>query len=348
MDNKLPSRPNLQHLKGQAKQLLVELRGGSLEAANLMIDYLPAAGGMSPEEVREAGFRLADAQSAIARKNGFASWPGLSRYVELLRALEGTWEFQSLEVEGNAVPTAGFAGSRILVDGDRFRTESPMANYDGEFTIDADVKPHTLDIEFVQGPEAGNWSYGIFELQGDTWTICLGLTGAPRPTEFVTTPGSGHALEVLKRSDPSRPVGVTGGERLSSDVEFEWVPGPITSHHDRLQGTWKAVQIVSGGQPLPPDFLKGATRTSVGRNVEVKVMGQKMLEAETNIDDAHNPIHVDYLCRAPGDRLSHQLGIMEWIGDGEVRFCFALPGEPRPIEFSSPPGSGTTLSVWRR
>src|SRR5690349_5233664 len=94
----LPARPNLEHLKGQAKQLK-----------------------------KDAGGKLADAQAQVAKQNGFASWAALGRHVEALRALEGSWEFASLVVDG--VPAAA-PGARILMDGDRFRTESPEAEWE--------------------------------------------------------------------------------------------------------------------------------------------------------------------------------------------------------------------------
>ena len=79
------------------------------------------------------------------------------------------------------MPPVAIGGSRVLIDGDRFRTESPEANYDGEFTIDVGTEPGRIDIEFIEGPEAGNWSRGIYELDGDQLTICLGFPGVERP-----------------------------------------------------------------------------------------------------------------------------------------------------------------------
>ena len=78
MKKSLPARPNLEHLRTQAKQLLSDLRAGDAAAARTFIEHLPAAGRMTPEKVLRAGFRLADAQSAIARQSGFAAWPGLA------------------------------------------------------------------------------------------------------------------------------------------------------------------------------------------------------------------------------------------------------------------------------
>ena len=131
MKKTLPARPNLDHLRGQAKTLLAKLNSGDTSAAQVFIRHLPEAAKATPSEVRVNGNRLADAQSVIARKTGFANWPSLSRHVQHLRMLEGEWHFESLEIDGAALPRAAFAHSRIFIDGDRFRTESPEANYEG-------------------------------------------------------------------------------------------------------------------------------------------------------------------------------------------------------------------------
>ena len=62
MYRNLPPHPNLEHLKKQAKTLLHELQQGN-----------PA-------------LKLADAQLAIAREYGFASWPKLKAHVESLQS----------------------------------------------------------------------------------------------------------------------------------------------------------------------------------------------------------------------------------------------------------------------
>jgi len=84
--------------------LLAELADDDAAAAATFIEHLPAARNMTATQARNAGFRLADAQSAIARKSGFAAWPGLARHVEQLRSLEGHWQFVTLEVDGTTMP----------------------------------------------------------------------------------------------------------------------------------------------------------------------------------------------------------------------------------------------------
>lgn len=350
----LPSRPNLDHLRGQAKTLLASLRNGDVAAARSFIEHLPEAKRMKPASVAAAGFRLADAQAVVARRSGFAGWPALSRYVQQLRGLEGEWHFDSLEVEGERMPAAMLAGTRLLIDGDRFRTESPEADYDGVFTIDVESDPPHIDIAFIEGPEAGNSSYGLYELDGDRLTLCLSLVGgAKRPTSFATTGGSGHALERLHRAAAARPANVTGGSRQTrpsgaaaeraAPAAFDVSMTPMLR---RLEGVWTPVELTMDGKPMPAQWLAYGSRTVTGNEVKVVFGGQTMVHAKVRIDESVVPIAVDYLDlkgRPPG-AVTH--GILEWIGD-EIRIVMAGPGEPRPADFETVARTAT-LSRWRR
>ena len=352
MNKKLPARPNLEHLRSQAKTLLARMRDGDDAAARVFSKHLPHAKGLAPAQVRAAGFRLADAQSAVARKNGFAAWPGLARYVERLRSLEGTWAFREMEIDGQAMPLAGLESPRLFIDGDRFRMESPEATYEGLFGIDIERTPQTIDIDFIEGPEAGNRSEGIFELDGDRLTFCLGVVGASRPTDFVSRPGSGHALERLARIEHARPAGVDGGTPLPPEPppplgDSSAFSDEITPLLAKLQGDWLPTELVNAGQKLAPALLAYGSRTMIGAETKVVFGGQTMVHAKVRIDDSVSPIAVDYLNLAGGKRGSVSLGIMEWTGD-EVVFCMAAAGAPRPSEFSCEKGSGRILSRWRR
>jgi uncharacterized protein (TIGR03067 family) len=352
MSERLPARPHLDHLRRQAKDLLATLQEGDREAVATFQEHLPAARDMTGEQVRKAGFRLADAQSAVARKMGFASWPQLAQHVETLRALEGTWSFERLVVAGSTLPAAALVASRILIDGDRFRTESPEAIYEGAFNIDVGAEPHAIDIEFVEGPEAGNTNHGIFRLDGDMLEICLDISGAPRPARFHAPPGTQHAFEVLRRSSRARPESVNGGTPqpraaaapAATETEpFEYVDSPTMR---RLQGEWSAVKLVRDGMSLPAMMLKGGARSMAGHTVQVSFAGQIMVNALMRLAEGTDPIHVEYQDRSAGGAGAVQLGILRWDGDDAV-FCMAAPGQPRPEDFTSEPGSGRTLSQWR-
>jgi uncharacterized protein (TIGR03067 family) len=348
----LPPRPDLEHLRRQAKSLLSSLNAGDAEAVRTFQAHLPAAKSMSPHQVLAAGFRLADAQSTVARRTGFASWPRLAHHVEQLRALEGSWAFESLEIEGNLVPAEGTRSSRLLIDGDRFRMESPEAVYEGEFGIDVEAEPHHINIEFVEGPEAGNWNYGIYRLDAERLEICLDMRGKPRPAAFRTTAGSGQAYVVLRRESAARPDAVTGGNRAAPRPT---PPTPVQTDRSafspvpsitlcKLQGDWSAESIVRDGQSLPKFMLATARRSMRDNEVKVTVGGMSVLHALVRIDESTTPLGIDYLDAAGGGAV--QLGIMEWR-EGLAWFCTAGPGQPRPTDFESPSGSGRTLSVWR-
>lgn len=350
MEKNLPSRPNLDHLRRQAKALLSALETRETEAVSTILKHLPAAKGMTEEQVLGTRFRLADAQSAIARKNGFGSWPHLARHVEQLRALEGTWAFERLEIDGTAIPPGTLNASRLLIDGDRFRTESPEATYEGVFNINVEAQPHEIDIEFIAGPEAGNWNYGIFRLEGDQLDICLDMNGKPRPVEFCTSPGSGHANETLKRTFHSRPEDVTGGTASVGQqcspaqkyVGFEFVECPTLT---RLQGEWTAVKIIRDGHELPQMMLHSGLRSANKNDVNISVGGQTMIHALVRFDESMDPIHVDYYNLDGACKGAVQLGLLKWIGD-EACFCMAGPGQPRPTDFTCASGSGCTFSQW--
>jgi len=308
---------------------------------------------MSPARVRAAGFRLADAQSVVARSSGFASWPALGRHVRDLRALEGEWRFETLEIDGATMPAATLTESRLLIDGDRFRTESPEAAYDGVFIVDVEASPKAIDIEFIEGPEAGNWSYGIYELRGDELTMCLGLVGASRPTGFSTSHGSGHALERLRRASPARPAGVSGGRRTAAPKPAPQAPSvdaaafdqPTTPLLGRLQGEWAAVELNRDGQVMPSDWLSFGSRTTTGNETKVVFGGQVMVHAKMRIDEASMPIAVDYLNLAGTHKGRVSFGILEMKGD-DVEFSIAVPGDARPADFA--PGPRRTVSRWRK
>jgi uncharacterized protein (TIGR03067 family) len=349
---KLPARPHLDHLRRQAKTLLAQLKDGKAPAAQAFIDHLPEAHRMKKAAVRAAGFRLADAQSVVARQTGFATWPALSRHVQELRALEGEWHFESLEIDGAQMPAAALTHSRLLIDGDRFRTESPEANYEGVFTIDVEATPAQIDIAFVEGPEAGNRCDGLYELRGDSLTMCLGLAGASRPKAFATRPGSGHALERLRRASAGRPVSVTGGtsqpvSAVTAEREdpsaFDVTMTPLMR---RLEGEWIPVRLVRDGTALPEQWLAFGCRTVTGNEVKVVFGGQVMVHAKVRIDESATPIAVDYLNLDGAQAGTVSRGIMDWLGE-EARFSMAGPGQPRPADFDALPATGT-LSQWRR
>jgi uncharacterized protein (TIGR03067 family) len=117
--------------------------------------------------------------------------------IEMLR---GVWRVVSLEIDGGTISGAALDGATITIQGDRFTSIGMGAQYGGTIEVDATHNPNTFNMNFKTGPENGNVNLGIYELNGDSWRICLATKGTTRPREFVATPGTGIALEVLKRN----------------------------------------------------------------------------------------------------------------------------------------------------
>jgi len=78
----LPQNPSLPHLKYQAKDLLKGHAAHDAAAAQRIREFHPRWAEASDEEIFAVRFRLSDAQVAIAREYGFASWARLKRRVE--------------------------------------------------------------------------------------------------------------------------------------------------------------------------------------------------------------------------------------------------------------------------
>jgi len=79
MSKSLPSRPNLEQLKTQAKELHQQLLAGQPDAVARVREFHPDS---APSSSDTKSFRLHDAQLVIAREYGFASWPKLKEHVE--------------------------------------------------------------------------------------------------------------------------------------------------------------------------------------------------------------------------------------------------------------------------
>ncbi len=78
----LPSHPNLEHLKYQAKDLLRAHAAGRMDAAQRLREFHPRFSGASDSDIFAAHLTLSDAQLTIAREHGFSSWTRLKRHID--------------------------------------------------------------------------------------------------------------------------------------------------------------------------------------------------------------------------------------------------------------------------
>jgi uncharacterized protein (TIGR03067 family) len=115
----------------------------------------------------------------------------------------GTWRFLWVEVEGRRVPAETLRHSRLVLTGNRFLLSGDPVIYRCTFTLRLAQEPKGDGRAFHQWAGSRAEGVGIYELVGDVYTACFGLPGAERSSEFVSWPGSGHVLEVLRRKQIS-------------------------------------------------------------------------------------------------------------------------------------------------
>lgn len=88
MSKSLPSRPSLEQLKTQAKELLHGLQSGEFAAQQRFRENHPQ-GSRIDTYVRDGSWTLSDAQLVIAREYGAASWPKLRERVAAMLVATG-------------------------------------------------------------------------------------------------------------------------------------------------------------------------------------------------------------------------------------------------------------------
>jgi uncharacterized protein (TIGR03067 family) len=116
---------------------------------------------------------------------------------------------------------------------------------------------------------------------------------------------------------------------------------------DQLQGEWSMVSGSADGQPMPDEMRKQMKRVCKGDEATTTMGGQMFMKAKFTIDPSKKPKTIDYQMTDGFTKGKTQLGIYEV--DGETfKSCFGKPGAERPADFTSKPGDGRTLSVWKR
>ncbi|HTB66177.1 MAG TPA: hypothetical protein VK727_08115 [Steroidobacteraceae bacterium] len=118
----LPERPNLGHLRKQAKELLRQYHANDPTALAAFRQYLPAAKDKSAADLNAMPLGLRDAQSCIARQHGFPSWSELKHYVEGLRLAAQT----STSTEAEKVARQRYDRAQRAYEQARPRTAVPF------------------------------------------------------------------------------------------------------------------------------------------------------------------------------------------------------------------------------
>ena len=117
------------------------------------------------------------------------------------RAYAGTWQVESVEIDGNKLSDDQAKAFKVInePDGKWAIEQNGAVVARGTSKIDPAQKLKTVDLVQTEGDGKGQTILGIYELNGDTRKVCLAQAGKDRPTEFSAGAGSGHILAILKK-----------------------------------------------------------------------------------------------------------------------------------------------------
>jgi uncharacterized protein (TIGR03067 family) len=109
---------------------------------------------------------------------------------DVLKKLQGTWQFVAQEMDGKERPKQALAKLTITFSGDKWsvRDDGKVVQA-GTHKFDASKTPGQVDAEVTEGEGKGSKMLGIFELKGDRMRVCFDPQGKARPTGFASKEG---------------------------------------------------------------------------------------------------------------------------------------------------------------
>jgi uncharacterized protein (TIGR03067 family) len=115
----------------------------------------------------------------------------------------------------------------------------------------------------------------------------------------------------------------------------------------RFQGRWVLRSAERDGKQTPGEEVQKFRLTIHGDKFVLSKDTVVVSEGTFTLDPTKKPKEIDETATAGPSKGKTFLAVYE-IDDEQHKICFAAPGKDRPTEFSSTPGSGRLLQVWKR
>jgi uncharacterized protein (TIGR03067 family) len=98
-------------------------------------------------------------------------------------ALEGAWVAVAAQLGRRSLPLEQLRVRYLLLKAEHYDIvdRSNQVVDGGDYRLDAQVTPASMDIVARTGPHAGRTMQAIYELNGDELTVCYDLEGRARP-----------------------------------------------------------------------------------------------------------------------------------------------------------------------
>jgi uncharacterized protein (TIGR03067 family) len=244
---------------------------------------------------------------------------------------EGVWRFALVEVEGVKQPEAPFETNKLIVskEGNYVIVQGPRITR-GIIRVDPTKTPKHYDVTITAGPAKGRTALGVYEMDGDSFKVCLPLRGKDRPPALVSKAGSGCLVHVFKRENQDVKEALIAVGRME------------------LAGRWQAVSYaLDGKKATEADMKKVQLVFDTEGKTQALNDGKVFIASTTKIDPTSAPMAIDVTFTDGDLKGMSSLGIYK-IEDDLLTICRSAPGKARPSDYSSTPGSGQTLMAYER
>jgi uncharacterized protein (TIGR03067 family) len=121
----------------------------------------------------------------------------------------------------------------------------------------------------------------------------------------------------------------------------------INQEFEKLEGRWVLTSAMNDGKSLPEKEIQSLKVTMRSNRFQLEQERRLIAEGTITVNAATKPMEMDLIHTSGRSKGKTYLAIYEIDGD-QQRLCFADTGKPRPTEFSSKPGSGHQLQIWKR
>lgn len=115
-----------------------------------------------------------------------------------------------------------------------------------------------------------------------------------------------------------------------------------------IEGTWRVVALeIDGNKSMEEDARKLTVVNGSDGTWSLRSEGNEISKGTSTIDPTKKPKTIDFTVTEGEGKGNQYPGIYE-LGEKTRKLCFAPPGNARPTEFSSTPGSEHILVTLER
>src|SRR5262249_1626001 len=156
---------------------------------------------------------------------------------------------------GKKTPEEQVKSIRVIIENDHHTVMfgDQVVVHKVKFTIDPATSPKSTEDTLDQEPHKGKKIRGIYRVDGDSLTSCVGPIDGPRPTEFTSKPGSGWPLRRSRRVKPAANAAHLGPDDANA------------KEYKAFEGTWRFVSLEIEGNAIPAEAFQAARLICKGR-----------------------------------------------------------------------------------